>query len=49
MLKMDLSTVSFLKPHVINPKTYSLAHNGFTRKEKFKPDAVKSIEQQRRF
>ena len=30
-LKIDLSNVSFLKPHVMNPKTYELAHQGHTR------------------
>lgn len=27
-LKMDLSCVSFLKPHIINEKVYNLAHKG---------------------
>ena len=30
-MKIDLSVVSFLKPHIVNPETYSLAHQGFTR------------------
>lgn len=40
-LKIDLSSVSFLKPHIVNPETYELAHKGFLREDKLKPDAVK--------
>ena len=25
-LKLDLSNISYLKPHIVNPKTYNLAH-----------------------
>ena len=46
---MDLSHISFLKPHVINPVVYNLAHEGHTRKALMKSDVVKSIEQQRRY
>ena len=44
-MKMDLSVVSFLKPHVINPDLYKLAHQGFTRQQLLKTDVIKSIEQ----
>ena len=30
-MKIDLSCVSFLKPHIINDKIYKLAHQGFTK------------------
>ena len=43
-LKIDLSSVSFLKPHIIDPKTYALAHQGHTREAVLKPDNIKSIE-----
>lgn len=43
-LKMDLSHVSFLKPHVINPVVYNLAHEGHSRKQLMKTDVIKSIE-----
>ena len=48
-LKIDLSNVSFLKPHVMNPKTYELAHQGHTREQAMKTDTIKSLEQQRRY
>lgn len=48
-MKIDLSLVSFLKPHVINEETYQLAHGGFTRNQLKKSDVIKSIEQHRRF
>ena len=44
-LKIDLSNVSYLKPHIMNPKTYELAHKGFRREEILKTDAIKSLEQ----
>ena len=44
-VKIDLSNVSFLKPHIVNTKIYELAHKGFLREDKLKPDAVKSLEQ----
>lgn len=46
---MDLSNISFLKPHVINDDVYKLAHKGFSREQLLKTDAVKSIEQHRRY
>ena len=48
-MKIDLSVVSFLQPHIVNPDTYNLAHQGFTREEHMKSDVIKSLEQQRRF
>lgn len=48
-LKIDLSNVSFLKPHVMNPKTYELAHQGHTREQAMKTETIKSLEQQRRY
>ena len=48
-LKIDLSVVSFLKPHIIRDDIYQLAHQGFTKDKLRKPDMIKSIEQQRRY
>ena len=30
-LKMDLSQISYLKPHIMNTNVYNLAHQGHTR------------------
>ena len=40
-LKIDLSNISYLKPKIMNPKTYELAHKGFLREERIKTDAVR--------
>ena len=48
-LKIDLSVVSFLKPHIVNEDVYKLAHKGFSRDQQLKTDILKSIEQERRF
>ena len=46
---MELSNISFLKPHIINEGVYQLAHKGFTRHELKKSPAVKALEQHRRY
>ena len=46
---MELSNLSFLKPHIINESIYQLSHKGHTRAHAHKPDVVKSIEQHRRY
>ena len=46
---MELSNISFLKPHIINEGIYQLAHKGFTRQELKKSPAVKALEQHRRY
>ena len=46
---MELSNISFLKPHVINESVYHLAHKGFSREQLLKTDVLKSIEQHRRY
>jgi hypothetical protein len=43
-LKMDLSHVSFLKPHVINPEVYKLSHKGHETANLRKSEVVKLIE-----
>jgi hypothetical protein len=43
-LMIDLSHVSFLKPHIHNDEVYSLAHKGHTREEQQKTDVIKAIE-----
>ena len=48
-LKIDLSVVSFLKPHIVNEDVYKLAHKGVSRDQQLKTDLIKSIEQERRF
>ena len=48
-LKMELSHISFLKPHIINEGVYNLAHQGHTREKDLKSDVVKSLEQHRRY
>ena len=42
--KIDLSNVSYLKPYIMNPETYQLAHKGVSRTQRHKTDAVKSLE-----
>ena len=44
-MAIDLSVVSFLKPHIINDDTYQLAHKGISRQQILKTDAIKQIEQ----
>ena len=48
-MKIDLSVVSFLKPHIINDKIYELSHQGFTKEKISKPDVIKNLEQHRRY
>lgn len=48
-MKMDLSMVSFLKPHVMNPSLYKLAHEGHSRQQLRKTEAIKEIEKTRRY
>ena len=40
-LKIDLSVVSFLKPHIVNDGIYKLSHQGFTKKQMKKSEVIK--------
>ena len=46
---LDIGLVSILKTHISNPKTYELSHNGFLKKDRLKTQALKEIEQARRY
>ena len=46
-MKMDLSSISFLKPHIINQKVYELAQKG--GKPDKMPEVIKARENQKRY
>ena len=46
-MKMDLSSISFLKPHIINEKLYELAQKG--SKPDKKPEVTKTRDNQKRY
>ena len=41
--------VSILKAHISNPNIYELSHQGFLKKDIMKKEALKEIEQMRRY
>ena len=43
-MKIDLSCVSFLKPHIINEKVYKLAQQGFAKDNLKKSEQIKNME-----
>lgn len=48
-MKIDLSNVSFLKPHISNDQVYKMAQSSVSKEHLRVPEHVKNLEQQRRY